>query len=79
MEAIAGPGIVVPEAVIHLQRKAERIGLLDGKVEREVVVRPLGGLHPVQHELAAMPRLRVGRGMDAVVVERSGDGAGSHR
>ncbi len=67
VESVAGPGIIVPQAVIYLQREPQRVGLLNGYVERKVVVCPLSALHPVQHELAPVAGLCVGRGVDAVV------------
>ena len=53
VKPVAGPRIVVPEALVHQDREAELVGLLDREVEGEVGPGThRDALHPVEHELA---------------------------
>lgn len=58
--------------MINKDRQPQSVGLIDGKFEREIMVDALGGLHPVEDEVAASPRRRLLRGVDAEIVDDSG-------
>ena len=66
VEPVAGPGVVVAEALVDEDREPELVGLLDGEVEGEVGLRTHGdALHPVEHELPVWPGPRFGGGVDS--------------
>ena len=69
MDPVAGPGVIVAQAVIHQDRQPQPVGLIDGKLEREVLLDTLGGLHPVKDQLAVSPRRGLLGGVDAKIVD----------
>ncbi len=62
------------QAVVDQERQAEPVGLLEGEVERGVVVRPMGGLDPVEDQLAAGAGPGLPGGMDSQVGDHRGIG-----
>ena len=75
VQPVAGPGVVVPEPVVHQQRKAQLVRLLHGEVERRVVPRPERALHPIEDVVAAGARSRLAAGVNPQVVGHAGASA----
>jgi hypothetical protein len=71
MNAIARPGIVVAQAVVYEHRQPKLVALIDGELEREVVVSALGSLHPVEHHIPAPAGTRYSGCVDAEIVDTS--------
>ena len=68
--AVARPGVVGPEALVHQQGDPQLVGLIRREVEGEVLLDPhRDPLHPVQHEFPACAGGPLTRGVDAEVVD----------
>ncbi len=60
VESVTRPRIVRPQREVGEHRHAELVGLLDGILEGEVVVRALSDLDPVEDEFAPRAGAEVG-------------------